>query len=275
MGTKQAPGRVLRMSASHQRPQLGEARLAPGDEGAAGRIGGVGRPRQIETAGDAEVPPAVVAVALGLVGPPVGEDAVDVVARDDLAVDGGHELEVVGPERARDPQLRVGPVPARLPVGVDGDPVGVGPRGVVAGRVRIGAGQDLHALGAAAADQVTERIAGAEPGAAVMEGDVGGVVGDDAAGAETHRVGVDAREVVEPEAEIDLPGVVLDQHQLGPAHRFGAPRRCRRARTDDGWRHLRRGAHDRGRDQRSRGHRPKRLDEGAAIPVLCGHSRRF
>ena len=31
-----------------QRPQLGEPGLAPGDEGAAGRIGGVGRARQIE-----------------------------------------------------------------------------------------------------------------------------------------------------------------------------------------------------------------------------------
>ena len=232
LGTKQAPGRVRRMSASHSAHSSVRRALRQATKARRIGIGGVARARQIRSAGGAEVAAAVLAVAVGLVGPPVGEDAVDVVARDDLAVHGGHELEVVGPERARDPQLRVGPVPARPPVGVDRDPVGVRARGVVAGRVRIGAGDHLHPHGAAAADQLAERIAGAEPGAAVMEGDVGGVVGDDAAGAEAGRVGMDAAEVVEPEGEIDAAGIVLDQHQLRPAHRFVAPGGRRRTRPD-------------------------------------------
>ena len=259
-----------------QRPQLGEPGLPPGDDGAADRIGGVARAGQIRSAGGAEVAAAVLAVAVGLVGPPVGEDAVDVVARDDLAVHGGHELEVVGPERAGDPQLRVGPVPARPPVGVDRDPVGVRARRVVARRVRVGARDHLHPHGTAAADQLAERIAGAEPGTAVMEGDLGRVVGDDTPGAEAGRVGMDAAEVVEPEGEIDAAGIVLDEHQLRPAHRLVAPGGRRRTRTDRRGGHGRlRGARCPRRHEGAGGDAAESLDEGAAIPVQCGHSRRF
>ena len=141
-----------------------------------------------------EVLLAVHAVAVAaLRRPAVGEDAVDLVSRDDLAVDLVHELEVVGTERAGHPQLGVGPVPPRLAVAVDGDPVGMRGPHVVAHGVRIGARDDVHAERAAAGDQRAERIARAQPGAAMVQRNLGGVVGDDAAGAERGGVGVEPR----------------------------------------------------------------------------------
>ena len=56
-----------------------------------------------------------------------------------------------------------------LPVGVDGDPVGVRLVDVVVGRVRVGAREDDHAELAAAGDQLAERVAVAQPAAAVVE----------------------------------------------------------------------------------------------------------
>ena len=70
---------------------------------------------------------------------------------------------------------------------------------VVARRVRIGSRDDLHAERAAARDERAERIAVAEPRAAMVQRNLGRVVGDDAAGAEAGGVGVQAAEVVQPE----------------------------------------------------------------------------
>ena len=271
---KQAVGRAWRRSAS-QRAQSSVSR-ALRQASQARRVGSlaVGRAREVEAAGGAEVPPAVLAVTVGLVGPAVGEDAVDVVARHDLAVHGGHEVEVVGAERAGDPQLGVGPVPARRAVRVDGDPVGVRASEVVARRMRIGARDHRHVHRAAAAHQVAEGIAGAEPGAAVVQRDVGGVVGDDAAGAEAGRVGVHALEVVEPERQVEPAGIVLDQHELGPAHRALAPRGRRRTRPDGRLGHGGGGGLGRGAVagcQRSGGGAADQLDERAPVEISLKH----
>ena len=98
---------------------------------------------------------------------------------------------------------------------------------VVVGRVRVGPRDDDHAELPAARDQLAERIAVAQPPTAVMEGDLGGVVGDAAAGAQAGGVAMGAAEVVEPEREVERARVVLDQGQLGPAHGAVDPARGR------------------------------------------------
>ena len=180
--------------------------------------------RDVSTGRGLEVRPAMRAVAdAALRRPAVREDAVDAVLRDDLAVDGIHELEVVRPERARDPQLRIGPMASRLAVGVNGYPVGVRRPHLVTHGVRIGPRDHVHLQAPASGDERAERIGAAEPCAPMVERHLGRVVRDDAAGAETGGVGPDPREVVEPEVGIEAPGVVFDERQLRPPHRSIEP----------------------------------------------------
>ncbi len=112
---------------------------------------------------------------------------------------------------------------AGIAFGVDGYPVGVGGPGVVVGGVGVGADEDGHVEFAAAGDELAEDVAVVEPGAAMMEGDFGGVIGDTASSAETDTVGAGALEVVEPEGGVEVDGVVFDEGELGPALGFGGP----------------------------------------------------
>ncbi len=185
-------------------------------------------PREFVTGGGAEAVPAVLAVAHAGPVPAVDEDAVHPVAGHDLPLHLGHELEVVGAQAAGDPHLRRGPVAAGPPVFVHRDPVRVRRLHVVVGGVRIGAGDDHHPELATPGDELAEHVAAAQPRAAVVEGDLGRVVGDAAAGAQAGGVGVRALEVVEPERDVELHRVVLDQGELRPAHRLVDPRRRER-----------------------------------------------
>ena len=93
-------------------PELGQPRLLPLEELTAKRVAVVGGTGKRGTGSVLEVLHAVHTEAVAaLRRPPVREDAVHLVHRDDLAVDLIHELEVVGTERARDPEIGVGPVP--------------------------------------------------------------------------------------------------------------------------------------------------------------------
>ena len=78
------------------------------------------------------------------------------VARHDLLLHLGHELEVVRAKRARHPHLGRGPVPARLARGVHGNPIRVRRLHIVVGRVRVSAGDDDHAQLAAARDELAK-----------------------------------------------------------------------------------------------------------------------
>ena len=208
-------------------PELGEPRLAPLEELAPYWIARVAGARQGRAGRRLEVLLAVNAVAVAaLRRPAVGEDAVNLVLRHDLAMDAVHEVEVVRPERAGHPEIGIRPVPQRRAVARRRDPVGVGGAHLVADGVRIGTRDDLHALRAAARDQRPERIAVAKPCAAMVQRNLGRVVGDDAAGAQRGSVGVKPAEVVEPELRIEAPGIVLDQRQLHPAHRPIEPALC-------------------------------------------------
>src|SRR5260221_7006485 len=202
------------------RPRVGQARRAPLEKGAPRGVAGIGPTRQIAARRGGEIVAAVHAVTVAsLRRPPVREDAVHAVHRDDFAMHLVHEVEVVGPQRAGDPEVAVRPVAARRAVGADRDPVGVGGPDVLADRVGIGARDDLHAERAAPCHERAERIGLSQPRAAVVQRHFGRVIRDDAARAQRGGVGVQAPEIVEPEPGIELPGVVLDQRQLHPAHR--------------------------------------------------------
>jgi len=135
----------------------------------------------------------------------------------------GHELEVVRPERAGDPQLRLRPVPAWLAMFIDRDPVRVGVEHILVDGVRVGARDDHHSLRSTAGHEFAERVAGTEPAAAVVQRDVGWIIGHASAGAEASAIGAGAAEIVEPELRVITPGVILDQRQLRPAHRAIKP----------------------------------------------------
>ncbi len=215
-------------------PELGQPGLAPLEKLAPGRIAGVGHARQVQSGRGPEVPLAVDAVAIALPGPAVREDAVHFVPGDNLALNPIHELEVVGTERAGDPQVRVGPMAVRLAGARDGNPVRVGFPHFLARRVRIGARDDVHPERAAAGDERAERIVLAEPRAAMVQRHFRRVVGDDAAGAQAGGVRADAAEVVEPELRLEAAGIVFDERELDPAHgpiepagqRVAGPGRC-------------------------------------------------
>ncbi len=189
-----------------QAPQLEQALLVPHDVVAPRGILRVGGARQVQAAEGVEIPPAVLAVAHAGAGPAIAEDAVHVVEGDDLLGHLGHELEIVGTQRAGHPQLRRRPVAPLVALGVHGDPVRVGVVDILVRGVRIGAGDDDHVHLAAAGDQVAERVGGPQPGTAIVQRDFGWVEGHAAAGAEAGGVGVSAPEIVEPESGSNCPG---------------------------------------------------------------------
>jgi hypothetical protein len=165
-----------------------------------------------------EIVAAVIAVAHARPGPPVAEDAVNAVARDDFPGHIGHELEVVGTERACDPQLRHDQVAALLAGGIHRDPVGVGVVDILVRRVRIGTRHHHHSQFPAARREFPECVAIAQPLAAIMQRDGSGIVGHASAGAQTSGVGMGTLEIIQPESGIVLAGIVFDQGQLGPTH---------------------------------------------------------
>lgn len=155
--------------------------------------------------------------------PAIDEDAIDAVARHDFALHFGHEFEVVRTEAAGHPHFGRGPMAAGLAVGFDSDPVRMRGLDVVVGGVRIGTGNDDHAEFATAGDEFAKRIGIAEPLTAMMKRDVGWIVGDATAGAQANSVGFCALKKSEPKFRIELAGIVFDQGELSPAHRFVHP----------------------------------------------------
>jgi hypothetical protein len=103
------------------------------------------------------------------------------------------------------------------------NPVRVRPPHVVTHRMRIGARHDVHVQRATAGDERAERIAGAEPVAPMVKGNVCRVIRHDAARAQRRRVGVQAPEVIEPEPRVEVAWIVFDERQLHPAHRTIEP----------------------------------------------------
>jgi hypothetical protein len=160
----------------------------------------------------------MLAVAHAGACPAVAEDPVYLVQRHDLPGYLGHELEVVRAQSARHPQFRHGPMPPLPALRVHRDPVGVRLIDILVRRVRVGAGDHHHVHLAAAGHQVAERVAIAEPLAAIVQRDLRRVVRHASAGAQARGIRLRALEVVEPEIQIVLARIVFHQRQLRPAH---------------------------------------------------------
>ena len=229
LGIDGADGRVPEVDEAH------EALAAPGFPGPVRGILGVGGAGQVEAGSGAEVLDAVDAVADAFAVPTVVKEAVGAVAGHDFLVNRGHELEVVGAVGAGEPHVGHGPVGTGMAFGVDGDPVGMGGFGIVPGGVGIGADEHGHAELAAAGNEIAEAVAIAEPGAAMVEGNLGGVVGDAASAADAGALGAGALKVVEPEMGVVVDGIVFDQRELEPAHGPGGPVGNRGWRGRDGF----------------------------------------
>src|SRR6185369_5146325 len=80
-------------------------------------------PWKIHAAEVAEILLAMLAVAHAGAAPSIGENAIDLIHRHDLADHARHELEVIGAERAGYPGGRHRPMPVRLAISFHGDPV--------------------------------------------------------------------------------------------------------------------------------------------------------
>src|SRR5262245_45191278 len=192
------------------------------------------RARQLHARKLLEILLAMLAVAYAGTGPAIAEYAVNVIHAHDLARHLSHELEVVRPEAARHPQCRIGPMFALPALRVDGDPVRMRVIDVLMSRMRIGPGDDIHAELATPRHQFAEAIAVAQILAAVVERNLGRIVGHATAGGKAGRVGMSPAEVVEPERGIILARIVFDQRELGPAHGTVIPARrgCGRSGAD-------------------------------------------
>src|SRR6266536_804911 len=174
---------------------------------------------QIQAGGVTEVALTVLAVAAALARPTIREDAVDRVHAHDLASDLGHELEVVRTQCAGDPQLRVRPVAYGLALGVPHDPIWMRFIHIIVHRVRIGACNHGHAELPTALVQLPERVTVAEESAPIVQRNLRRIVRHAATRAQTRRVAVRLLEEVEPEVDVVLDGIVLDERELCPAHR--------------------------------------------------------
>ncbi len=146
-----------------------------------------------------------------------------------------HEFEVVRTIRACHPHLRRRPVATRIALGIHRDPVGMRRLRVVIRRVRIGADKHRHIQLAAPRDQFTQHIAIPKPDAAMVKRNLGRIVRNAPASTQTDAVRSRAFEVVQPESQIKMCGIIFNQRELRPAHRLCSPcrryARCRRSDT--------------------------------------------
>src|SRR5262249_27323652 len=165
----------------------------------------------------------MLAIAHARTAPPIDKEAVDLVQGDDLFLDLGHELKVVGPQPACYPHLRRGPVASPVSGGVDGDPIGVRVVNVVVSSMRISSCDHDHSKLSAAGYQLAKRVCVAKPAAAMVQWNPSGIVRDTSAGAQANSIRPSAPEVIQPELRIELTRIVFDKSKLRPTHRFVDP----------------------------------------------------
>src|ERR1017187_8849369 len=100
-------------------------------------------------------------------------------------------------------------MPTFISAGVHRDPIRVRSGNVIVSRVRIGARDDDYAEFPATGDEFTQDVTITEPLAAMMKRNLRGIIRDATATAQTNRVRLCALEIIQPEREIELAGVIL------------------------------------------------------------------
>jgi hypothetical protein len=91
-----------------------------------------------------EVALAVLAVTHSRTGPAIREDTIHLVQGHNFLGYPSHEVEVIRPERARNPKLGIGRVPPFIPGGIHRDPIRMRIIDILMRRVWIGAGHHIH-----------------------------------------------------------------------------------------------------------------------------------
>ena len=104
----------------------------------------------------------------------------------------------------------------RLPVAAGLEPVGVRPVELLGGVRGVEARHHPHPPPARRRRELPEDVAVSEVPDAGVEGDPGGVEGDDAAAAHGHAVELEAGVVLDPLLHVEVPGVLLVQVELPP-----------------------------------------------------------
>src|SRR4029079_29291 len=84
--------------------------------------------------------------------------------------------------------------------------------------MRIRSRNHIHSQLPASRNDVAECVHGPEPSASIVERDLSWIKSDNASRAQASRIGMDAPEVVEPERDFVITGIVFNECQLGPAH---------------------------------------------------------
>ena len=186
------------------------------------------RARQIQPGGCFEIVAAMLAIAHARSVPAVDENAIHPIAGHNLLFNLGHELKVVWPQPAGDPHFRGSPVPARLALRINRNPIRMRLIHILVGGVRIGSSDDHHAQLPAPCHQFAKRIGITQPLAAMMKRNLCRIIRHAAAGAQTGRIRMRASEVIEPKLQIEFPRVILNQRELRPAHGLLNPSRGRR-----------------------------------------------
>src|ERR1019366_5579160 len=102
--------------------------------------------------------------------------------------------------------------------------------------MRIRSRNHIHPELPAPRNDVAECVHGPEPSASIVERNLSWIKSDNASRAQAGRIGMNALEVVEPEREVAITGIVFDECQLGPAHRAVIPSSGTAVGCAHGWR---------------------------------------
>lgn len=104
-------------------------------------------------------------------------------------------------------------MPSGPAIGFDGHPIRMGVKNVLMDCMRIGAGNNNHAVFSATVYEFSKQVAVAKPDATMMQRNIGRVVGNNATGAETDRIGMCLCKVIQPELLVIVLDIIFCQRQ--------------------------------------------------------------
>src|SRR5258708_3880061 len=182
------------------------------------RVEAFGSAGKVKAGGLLKIGGAVFTIADAVSCPAVGENGNGSETFQDLRGHTGHEVKIVRTIGAGHPEIWICPMAAWFSIGRHGDIVRMSLIHILAGGMGVCSKNDRHIHPAAAFYHIIQRVGAAQPVAAMVKGDPGGIKSDYTAGAEQGPIGVDTFEIAEPEVRVKVFGIVLDESELRPAH---------------------------------------------------------